>query len=66
MTAVVQHRYGPPQVLAREEIGMPVVGDRDVLLRVRPNISELRVDEWAFDMDAPNDPFGQRDRKSVV
>ena len=35
MTAVVQHRYGPPQVLAREEMGMPVVGDRDVLLRVR-------------------------------
>ena len=35
MTAVVQHRYGPPQVLAREEMGMPVVGDREVLLRVR-------------------------------
>ena len=34
MKAVVQHRYGPPGVLALEEIGQPVVGDEDVLIRV--------------------------------
>ena len=34
MQAVVQHRYGPPEVLALEEIDQPVVGDEDVLIRV--------------------------------
>ena len=34
MQAVVQHRYGPPEVLALEEIDQPVVGDADVLIRV--------------------------------
>jgi NADPH:quinone reductase-like Zn-dependent oxidoreductase len=32
--AIVQHRYGPPEVLALEEIGKPVVGDEEVLIRV--------------------------------
>jgi len=34
MKAIVQHRYGPPDVLALEEIGTPAVGDDDVLVRV--------------------------------
>lgn len=35
MKAIVHHRYGPPDVLALEEIGKPVAGDDDVLIRVR-------------------------------
>src|SRR6266511_912122 len=34
MKAIVQHRYGPPEVLAPEEIDKPVVGEKDVLIRV--------------------------------
>jgi NADPH:quinone reductase-like Zn-dependent oxidoreductase len=34
MKAIVHHRYGPPDVLALEEIAKPVVGDDDVLIRV--------------------------------
>jgi NADPH:quinone reductase-like Zn-dependent oxidoreductase len=34
MKAIVQHRYGPPEELALEEIDKPVVGDEDVLIRV--------------------------------
>jgi NADPH:quinone reductase-like Zn-dependent oxidoreductase len=34
MRAIVQDRYGPPDVLALREIAEPVVGDRDVLVRV--------------------------------
>jgi len=34
MKAIVQHRYGPPDVLAVEEIDKPVVGDDEVLIRV--------------------------------
>jgi NADPH:quinone reductase-like Zn-dependent oxidoreductase len=34
MKAIVQHRYGPPDVLALEETGTPVAGDDDVLIRV--------------------------------
>jgi len=34
MKAIVQHRYGPPDVLTVEEIDKPVVGDDDVLIRV--------------------------------
>jgi NADPH:quinone reductase-like Zn-dependent oxidoreductase len=35
MKAIVQHRYGPPGVLAVEEIVIPALGDDDVLIRVR-------------------------------
>jgi len=34
MQAIVQHRYGRPNVLALEEIDKPVIGDDDVLVRV--------------------------------
>jgi len=33
--AIVQHAYGPPDVLALEEIDRPVAGDKEVLVRVR-------------------------------
>src|SRR6266511_2662403 len=33
MKASVHHRYGPPDVLALEEIDKPVLGDDDVLIR---------------------------------
>jgi NADPH:quinone reductase-like Zn-dependent oxidoreductase len=35
MKAVVQRRYGPPEVLEYTDVGRPVVGDGDVLVRVR-------------------------------
>ena len=35
MRAVVQDRYGPPEVLRIEEVELPVPGDGDVLIRVR-------------------------------
>ena len=34
MKAIVQHRYGLPDVLALEEIERPLAGDEDVLIRV--------------------------------
>jgi NADPH:quinone reductase-like Zn-dependent oxidoreductase len=34
MRAAVQHRYGPPSVLASSEIGLPVPGRGDVLVQV--------------------------------
>lgn len=34
MKAIVQHRYGPPDVLALEETGVPAIGGDDVLIRV--------------------------------
>jgi len=34
MKAIVQHRYGPPDVLALEETGDPAVGDDEVLIQV--------------------------------
>jgi NADPH:quinone reductase-like Zn-dependent oxidoreductase len=35
MRAVVQHRYGPPEVLRIEEVERPVPGVGEVLIRVR-------------------------------
>jgi NADPH:quinone reductase-like Zn-dependent oxidoreductase len=32
--AMVYERYGPPEVLAMREVDIPVLGDRDVLIRV--------------------------------
>ncbi len=34
MKAIIHHRYGPPGVLALEEIDKPVAGDEDVVIRV--------------------------------
>jgi NADPH:quinone reductase-like Zn-dependent oxidoreductase len=35
MKAVVQHRYGPPDVLRIEEVERPIPGEHDVLIHVR-------------------------------
>lgn len=34
MKAIVQHRYGPPDVLALEETGVPAIGGDDAVIRV--------------------------------
>jgi NADPH:quinone reductase-like Zn-dependent oxidoreductase len=44
MKAIVQHRYGPPAVLALEEIGKPAVGDQDLLIRVHAATINLADD----------------------
>jgi D-arabinose 1-dehydrogenase-like Zn-dependent alcohol dehydrogenase len=43
MKAIVQHRYGAPDVLALEETGIPAVGDGDVLIRVRAAAGPCRL-----------------------
>jgi len=35
MKAIVHHNYGPPNVLKYEEIEKPIIGDNEVLIRVR-------------------------------
>jgi NADPH:quinone reductase-like Zn-dependent oxidoreductase len=35
LKAITYHRYGPPDVLQVEEVDKPVVGDRDILIKVR-------------------------------
>ncbi len=44
MQAVVQHRYGPPDVLELREVDKPAVGDDDVLVRVYA--ASLHPDVW--------------------
>jgi NADPH:quinone reductase-like Zn-dependent oxidoreductase len=34
MHAIVRHRYGPPDVLAYQEVAVPALGDHDVLVQV--------------------------------
>lgn len=52
MRAVVQHRYGPPDVLELKEVEPPRAGDGDVLVRVRAcglNAADwhlMRADPW--------------------
>ena len=43
MQAIVQDRYGPPEVLELREVERPAVGDGDVLVRVRAAPSILRT-----------------------
>ena len=76
MKAVVQRRYGPPEVLEYTDVGRPVVGDGDVLVRVRaasvhpgdyfvmtgvPSIVRL-----AFGLRRPRHPIPGRDLAGVV
>lgn len=76
MKAVVQRRYGPPEVLEYTDVGGPVVGDGDVLVRVRaasvhpgdyfvltgvPHIVRL-----AFGLRRPRCPIPGRDVAGVV
>jgi len=49
--AIVQDRYGPPEDLRVKDIHEPVVGDRDVLLRVRAaGVNPL---DWHYVRGAP-------------
>lgn len=51
MKAIVQDRYGPPQLLRLEEIDKPFVGDGDLLLRVRAaGVNPL---DWHYVRGAP-------------
>src|SRR3712207_3114498 len=76
MKAVVQRRYGPPEVLEYTEVGRPVVDDGDVLVRVCagsvhpgdyfvmtgvPHIVRL-----AFGLRRPRSPIPGRDVAGVV
>ncbi|MDQ5840895.1 MAG: NAD(P)-dependent alcohol dehydrogenase, partial [Chloroflexota bacterium] len=76
MKAVVQRRYGPPEVLEYTDVGRPVVGDGDVLVGVRaasvhpgdyfvmtgvPSIVRL-----AFGLRRPRCPIPGRDVAGVV
>jgi hypothetical protein len=76
MKAVVQRRYGPPEVLEYTDVGRPVVGDGDVLVGVRaasvhpgdyfvmtgvPSIVRL-----AFGLRRPRHPIPGRDVAGVV
>ncbi len=76
MKAVVQRRYGPPEVLEYTDVGRPVVGDGDVLVGVRaasvhpgdyfvmtgvPSIVRL-----AFGLRRPRHPIPGRDLAGVV
>jgi NADPH:quinone reductase-like Zn-dependent oxidoreductase len=44
MKAIVQDRYGPPEVLELREIERPAVGDGDVLVRVRA--ASVNPQDW--------------------
>ena len=44
MKAIVQDRYGPPEVLELREIDRPAVGDDDVLVRVRA--ASVNPQDW--------------------
>jgi NADPH:quinone reductase-like Zn-dependent oxidoreductase len=44
MRAIVQDRYGPPEVLELREVERPVVGDGDVLVRVRA--ASVNPQDW--------------------
>jgi NADPH:quinone reductase-like Zn-dependent oxidoreductase len=44
MKAIVQDRYGPPEVLELKEIERPAVGDGDVLVRVRA--ASVNPQDW--------------------
>jgi NADPH:quinone reductase-like Zn-dependent oxidoreductase len=46
MKAVIQDRFGPPDVLQLVDIGRPEVGDGDVLIRVRA--AALNPADWHF------------------
>src|SRR5215470_12368938 len=51
MKAIRYFRYGSPDVLKFEDIGMPVVGDDDVLVRVRA--ASVNPLDWHFMRGAP-------------
>jgi NADPH:quinone reductase-like Zn-dependent oxidoreductase len=46
MKAIRYHRYGPPDVLELQDVDMPAVGDKDVLVRVRT--ASINPLDWHF------------------
>jgi NADPH:quinone reductase-like Zn-dependent oxidoreductase len=44
MKAIVQHKYGSPDVLELQEIDKPGIGDGDVLVRVRA--ASMHIGDW--------------------
>ena len=76
MKAVVQRRYGPPEVLEYTHVGRPVVGDGDVLVRVRAASVHPgdyfvmngvpRIVRLAFGLRRPRSPIPGRDVAGVV
>src|SRR5437870_10247688 len=46
MKAIVQDKYGSPDVLELEDVHIPVVGDDDVLLRV--HAASAHIGDWHF------------------
>jgi len=51
MKAIRYHRYGPPEVLELRDVGMPAVGDGDVLVRVKA--ASVNPLDWHFMRGAP-------------
>jgi len=51
MKAIVQRRYGPPDVLRLEEVEKPVPGEGEVLVRVRA--ASIIVADWRMMRGSP-------------
>jgi NADPH:quinone reductase-like Zn-dependent oxidoreductase len=51
MKAIRYYRYGPPDVLELRDVGMPAVGDAEVLVRVRA--ASVNPLDWHFMRGAP-------------
>src|SRR5712692_9944342 len=51
MRAIVYHNYGPPDVLACEDIEKPNAGDNQVLIRVRA--ASVNPVDWHFMRGTP-------------
>ena len=67
MKAIAQDRYGSADVLELKEIGMPMVGDDEVLLRVRA--ASVNALDWHFMRGSPviaRIAFGLRRPQPVV
>ncbi len=44
MKAIVRHTYGPPEILALEEVTTPSPGDEEILIRVRA--ASINLGDW--------------------
>src|SRR6187399_3422073 len=51
MEAIVQDRYGSTEVLGSQDIDIPVVGDDEVLVRVRA--ASIHVGDWILMTGSP-------------
>ncbi len=76
MKAVVQRRYGPPELLEYTDVGRPAVGEGDVLIGVRAASVHLgdyfvltgvpHIVRLAFGLRRPRHPIPGRDVAGVV